>query len=116
MSLTCDQTGKDINFGDPLFVGTRFDVDFFSALSWEVLQKIPIGDRRPDPCSHYEGGVDIYVATSGKNFNGSYTWTIGFKKLHFVYSISQTVAEKYLPNHIKKYPELEVVEPVSEKG
>ena len=104
MSLICDETGRDIDFGDPLFVGTRPDVDFYSALSWDVLKEIPLGDRREEPCTIFGGGVDIHVATSRRNFNGSYTVTVGFKKLDFVYSISQAVAEKYLPNHIKQYP------------
>lgn len=103
MSLVCDETGKDIEFGDPLFVGSRWDADFYAALSWEVLKNIPSDDRRTEPCDINSDGVDIYVATSKRNFNGSYTVTTGFKKLDFVYSISRTVAEKYLPNHIKRY-------------
>jgi len=103
MSLICDENGRNIEFGEPLFVGSRSDVDFYSALSWDVLKKIPLEDRHPEPCPFYSGGVDIHVATSRRNFNGSYTVTVGFKKLNFVYSISQTVAEKYLPNHIRKY-------------
>lgn len=105
MSLVCDETGRDIEFGDPLMVGTRNDVEEFSALSQEVLKKIPQNLKRESSCDPAMGGVDIHVAVSKKNFNGSYTWSVGFKKGDFLYSISQKTAEKYLPKHIKKYPE-----------
>jgi hypothetical protein len=103
MSLVCDETGRDIEYGSILRAGHREDVNFFSALSWEVLKRIPNSEKCKTPRKSSDGGVDIHVATSSRNFNGSYTlcdFTLG----KFLFSISQKTAEKYLPHHIKHYP------------
>ncbi|MBP9748188.1 MAG: hypothetical protein KBD17_01000 [Candidatus Pacebacteria bacterium] len=85
--------------------GTRGDVQFYSALSKEVLGRIPESEKRPVPCDPAEGGVNIHIASSGKNFNGSYSLK-GFTLEEFSFSISKEAAERYLPKHIKRYPEL----------
>ena len=102
MSLVCDEKGRDIEFGDPLMAGSRGDVDFFSALCKEVLDRIPKSRRRKKPCKVGEGGVDIHEASSTRNFNDSYT-LCDFTRGDFKYSISQKVAERFLPKHIRRY-------------
>lgn len=105
MSLLCIETGRDILYGEPLMAGTRAGAGFFTALSQEVIDRIPESERRPTPCEPSEGGVDIHEASSGRNFNGSYTWS-DFTLGEFLFSISQEAAEKYLPKHIKQYQTL----------
>lgn len=100
MSLCCDETKQDIEYNEPLFAGTRADVPFFSALSEQVLSRIPISKRCSEPCSG--PGINIHKASSSRNFNGSYT-LCDFKLGDFLYSISLETAKKYLPNHLKNY-------------
>ncbi len=104
MSLICDETGKYIEYGDVLMAGARSDVDFFSALSQEVLKQIPDSEKLPKPRDPINGGVNIHEATSLRNFNGSYT-LCDFQLGKFLFSISQETAVKYLPRHIKRYPD-----------
>ena len=103
MSLICDETGRDIEYADILMAGTRGDVEFFSALSQEVLGRIPESETRPTPCEPGDGGVNIHEANSSRNFNGSYTIT-GFTLGEFLFSISKETAEKYLAKHVRRYP------------
>ena len=103
MSLYCDETERDIEYGSPLMAGTRGDVEFYSALSQDVLGRIPESEKRPTPCEPGDGGMDIHEASSSENFNGSYTisdFTLG----EFRFSISRETAEKYLPKHSRRYP------------
>ena len=103
MSLLCDETDRDIEYGQVLMAGTRGDVEFYSALSQEVLGHIPETEKRPTPCEPGDGGVDIHEASSTQNMNGSYTisdFTLG----KFLFSLSRETAEKYLPNHVRRYP------------
>ena len=104
MSLICDETGKDIEYGDVLMAGARRDISFFSALSQEVLKQIPDSKKLSTQRNPIKGGVDIHEATSSRNFNGSYTFC-DFQLGKFLFSISQETAMKYLPNHIKRYPD-----------
>ena len=62
MSLLCDETDRDIEYGDVLMAGTRGDVEFYSALSQEVLGLIPESEKLPTPCEPSEGGVNIHEA------------------------------------------------------
>jgi len=81
-------------------VDTRSDVNFCSALCKETIDKIPVSERRVKPCIPKKGGVNIHEATSTENPNGPYSLcnlSIG----NFLFSISQEIAEYYLPNHIK---------------
>ena len=103
MSLICDGTGKYIDFGKPLYAGTRGDVAFYSALCQEALASIPESERRSEPCGPEDDGVDIHEASSDKNFNDAYTLT-GFTLGNFLFSISREALERYLPRHAKKYP------------
>ena len=103
MSLLCIETGRDIDYGDVLMAGTRYDVGFFSALSQEALKSIPESEKRLAPCQPGEGGVDIHHASSSRNFNGSYT-LFDFKLGNFLFSISREAAKKYLPVHYTQYP------------
>lgn len=103
MSLLCDETCRDIEYGDVLMAGTRGDVEFYSALSQEVLGRIPESERRPKPCEPSEGGVNIHEAMSSRNFNGSYTIS-EFRLGGFRFSISKDAAERYLPKHVRRYP------------
>ncbi len=102
MSLFCDETGRDIEYGDVLMAGTRSDVNFFCALSQTALGPIPESEKRPTPCEPGDGGVDIHEAYSSQNFNGSYTVS-DFRLEQFRFSISKETAEKYLPKHIRRY-------------
>jgi len=103
MSLLCDETGRDIEYGDVLMAGTRGDVEFYSALSQEVLGRIPDSEKRATPCEPGDGGVNIHEASSSRNFSGSYTIS-GFALGEFRFSISKETAEKYLPKHARRYP------------
>lgn len=107
MSLFCDETWKDIEYGDILMAGTRDDVDFFSALSQEILCKIPYLEKRQQPCGPEDEGVNIYYATSTENIIGTFTTNnyslVNFKLGDFVFSISKETAEKYLPKHYSRY-------------
>jgi hypothetical protein len=104
MSLLCDETRKDIEFGQPLKAGTRKDVDWYSALGPDVIKKIPASAKRKNPCRGKQG-VDIHEATSTRNLNGSYT-LCDFTRGKFLFSLSQKDADKYLPNHMSTYPKL----------
>ena len=100
--LICDENSRDIKFGEQLMAGTRSDVKFYAALCKEVLDQIPESERRTEPCNPKEGGVDIHEATSTRNFNNSYT-LYDFALGDFKFSVSQDVAERHLPKHIKRY-------------
>jgi hypothetical protein len=102
MSLLCDETKRDIEYGQTLRAGTHSDAIFFSALGPIVIDKIPASVRRKHPCNPKQGGVDIHEAFSGQNFNGSYT-LCDFRLGKFLFSLSQKNAVKYLPNHMKMY-------------
>ena len=102
MSLCCDETGRCIEYGEPLKAGTRNNVFFFSALSKEVINKIPQSKRCAYPRKSNEGGIDIHEASSGYNPGGNYT-LCDFTLKEFCFSITQETAEKYLPNHAKHY-------------
>ncbi len=104
MSLICDETGKDIEFGTFLTAGTRSDVEPYSALSGEVIDRIPLSERRLTPCVAEEGGVDVHEATSSRNYNGSYT-ILDFELGGFLFSISRSTAQFYLPKHYQRYPD-----------
>ncbi len=103
MSLLCAETGRDIKYGDVLMAGTRGDMGIYSALSWEVLGRIPEAEKRPTPCEPGGGGVDIHEASSSRNLTGSYT-LLDFTLGKFRFSISKETAEKYLPKHAGHYP------------
>jgi hypothetical protein len=105
MSLICDETNKDIEYGQPLKASTRRGAIFFSALGPHAIGGIPDSVRRKDQCDPEQGGVDIHEASSSLNLNGSYT-LCGFEIGEFLFSLSQKDAEKYLPNHIKKFNRL----------
>ena len=100
MSLYCDETKRSINFGEPLWAGTREDVDFFTALCDEVVSKIPETDR--DPVPRRGTGLNIFKASSDRNMNGAYTIS-GFTLGDFVFSLSEEAAIKYFPNNMKRY-------------
>lgn len=109
MSLYCDETGRYIEYGEPLKAATRNNVKFFSALSKEAIDKIPIAERYslPRDAIHPHNpneGVDIYDASSGYNPGGNYSLS-EFRLKEFCFSISQETAEKYLPNHLNHYEE-----------
>ena len=93
MSLLCDETNQDIEYGDVLMAGTRGDVEFFSALSQEVLRRIPEPEKCSAPCQPGDCGVDIHDASSSKNLNGSYTIS-DFALGGFRFSVSKETAEK----------------------
>ncbi|GEM_PF-2944231 len=103
MSLICDETDRDIEYGDVLMAGTRDDVEFYAALSQEALGRIPESEKRPTPCEPNENGVNIHEAMSSRNFNGSYTVS-DFELGEFRFSISKETAKRCLPKHIKRYP------------
>ena len=95
MSLQCGERKRDIEHGDPLYGVTRSDLVFFTALSEEVVGQIPEEDHCPHPCGS-SSGVDIHLATSSRNFNGSYT-VCDFTAEEFLFSIPEDVAEKHIP-------------------
>ena len=98
MSLICHETKRDIEFGDPLMVAYSRNHVNFTALSQEVLSKIPQDLKSDQP-----GEVDIHVAVSKRNFNGSYTFTVGFVAGSFLYSISEDTGRKYLPRYMADF-------------
>lgn len=103
MSLICDETKRDIEFGDPLMAATREDISFYSAISAEILSQITADEKRSEPANPGDG-VNIHHASSGKNFNGSYTLT-GFTLGEFALSISKETAQRVMPRHCQSYPE-----------
>jgi hypothetical protein len=103
MSLLCAETGGLIEFGTELWAVTRGDMIYFQALSAPVLECVLDSEKRPEPCQLGEGGVDIHVGTSTRNFTGSYSW-LNFAKGKFLYSLSQESAEEYLPHLIQLLP------------
>lgn len=108
MSLVCIETGKDIEFGRPLMAVSVQGLDFFSAVSKEVIDRIPL------KCRFIESVVDgvcIHAATSGKNFNGSYTWS-GFALGEFLFSIGAPAADKYLPKFVEQTKQFRRTKPV----
>lgn len=102
MSLTDLETGLDIIYGEPLFVGARGDIKCMSALSQSTVDRITLEERIPKP-SEGRFGIDIHQASAGRNFNGSYSWLVDFKQGPFLFSVSQETAEKYLPTMVKQF-------------
>jgi hypothetical protein len=101
MSLQCIETNRDIEYGDILQAATRDDVLTYHALSKEVVAKIPVAQRRAEPCALGDEGVDIHRANSeGPTSVGSYT-IANFCLGEFLFSISQEAAERHLPNTSK---------------
>lgn len=107
MSLVCIETGKDIEFGRPLMAASIHGLDFFSAVSKEVIDRIPLKCRFIEPVAD---GVCIHVATSGENFNGSYTWS-GFTLGEFLFSIGAPAADMYLPKFAQQTKQFRHVKP-----
>jgi len=97
MSLICVETGRGIVFGTPLWAGKRNGTDVFFALSQEAIDRIPAAERRLVPCAPGEAGVDFHAGSSGRNFNGSYTWT-QFRAAAFAFSISELAVRRFLPH------------------
>lgn len=101
MPLRCDETGLIIKDGDVLMAGTRQDVVFFTALSQQVLGRIPESEKRLTRREPGEGGVDIHQASASGDY-GSYVladFTLG----KFAFSISKETAQKYMPQHARRY-------------
>ncbi|MDE2021806.1 MAG: hypothetical protein KGI71_02695 [Patescibacteria group bacterium] len=105
MSLTCDETGLEIRYGDVLMAGTRDDAEFYSALSRRALARIPDAEKRTAPCKPGDGGVNIHEASSSRSFSGDYT-IADFILGEFRFSLSKETAEKYLSNHLRRYTAL----------
>lgn len=104
MSLLCDETRHYLEETAPLWAGTRSDIPTYSALSHEVIQKIPDREKRSTPCQPNAGdeGVDIHEASS--TARGGFYHMTGFTLGRFVFSISGEAARKYLPHHYDNYP------------
>ncbi len=102
MSLICDETGRSIEYGAVLMAGTRDDVDFYSALSQEVLERIPESQMCSTPCEPNGGGVNIHEAIASRSLTGNYS-TSDFRLGGFCFSISDETAHTYLPEHAKRY-------------
>lgn len=103
MSLICAETGQGIEYGAVLMAGTRDDVEFFSALSQEVLERIPEAEMSSTPCEPNKGGINIHEAMASRNLTGNYS-TSDFRLGGFCFSISNEAAQKYLPKHATRYP------------
>lgn len=103
MSLICDETGRAIEHGAVLMAGTRDDVEFFSALSQEVLERIPETLMCPTPCEPSKGGMNIHEAMASRNLTGNYS-TSDFRLKGFCFSVSDETAQTYLPKHATRYP------------
>lgn len=101
MSLICDETKKDIKFGDPLFVATQEDKRILYALCHEVIDKIPKKERIKKG-KKSQGKIDIYSATSSKNHLGNYS-CLGIRRGDFLFSLSKEAVEKYLPKQYKNF-------------
>lgn len=86
--------------GEPLYGVCRTGIQVLSAMAPEVIQQIPETARATRPCKR--GGVNVYRAIAGQNFNGAYMWS-DFRREGFLFSISLTVAERYLPKYLSKF-------------
>jgi hypothetical protein len=103
MSLLCDETGRDIEFGTVLMAGIHEDnPDIIYALSQEALRRIPESEKRSTPCESGDGGINVHEASSSRNFNGSYSF-FDFTHGGFVFSVSKETAEKHLPTHSRNH-------------
>lgn len=106
MALICDEHHDahwhTIKIGEKLFAGMRGDATFCSALCAEVVERIPLDERRDSPCRPGDGGVDIHRATSLPGERGSYQ-SLGLKAVDLYFSISRETAERYLPYHLERY-------------
>lgn len=100
MSLYCHESEEYINFGEPLYAVTQKDINFFSALCQKIIDRIPIEDRKIEPCKSKNDGVDIHIASSTENMTGTYT-LCDFALESFLFSISHETAKKYLPKFVK---------------
>ncbi|KPJ85854.1 hypothetical protein AMJ57_01595 [Parcubacteria bacterium SG8_24] len=94
MSLICSETRKDILFGRPLWAAKPSGGVVGYALSGEVIDRIPLAERQARPGD--DTALDIHQASSGRNFNGSYTWS-GFRVGGLAFSVSRETAARYLP-------------------
>ena len=101
MSLLCGERQRDIDYGDPLYAATRSDLPFVTALSEEVIGRIPKEDQCPHSCASSRG-VDIHLATSSRNFNGSYM-VRDFTQEEFLFSIPGDVAKKHIPRVCRQF-------------
>ena len=99
MSLLCSETGKDIEFGSPLYAALCEGGKSFYALSQEAISQIPASERHKEPAKAGEGD-NIYVATSTRNLNGSYALcNFNIDRAQFRFSVSNDAAHAYLPRH-----------------
>ena len=96
MSLLCFETERDIEYGTPLYAGTRLTHEIAYALSGEAVDRIPQESRGTRLYAKSEGGINIYRGTAGRNFTGSYAWS-SFHLAEFLFSISEEDAKRYLP-------------------
>lgn len=98
MSLLCVETERVIEYGDPLYAGTRNPEEMFTALSQPVIDRIPETCRSATPIA---GGISIHHASAGRNFTGSYAWS-SFKIREFLFCVSMADARQYLPRLLRE--------------
>lgn len=95
-SVICDETNRIILPEEEFYCVTRMEWGFHCYLSKEVIERIPAKGRIPTRRSFGAGGVDIFKHIKGRTL---------FDPGEFLFSVSQETAEKYLPNHLKRYRE-----------
>lgn len=101
MSLICDETERVIESDEHIFVSTRADVDSFSALSKEIILRIPESEKRDTVCGSDEDGINIYTGLAEAKPNGTYLLS-SFRIGEFLFSISEKTAQRLFPNHYRK--------------
>jgi len=86
---------------------TRHDAAWFSAVSREILDRIPERLRLSRPRKGREAGADVHEASSTRNFNEAYT-LCDFRIGPFRFSVSGTTFRKFLPkahrNFLRRKP------------
>ena len=97
MGLHCAEHGHSFQLTDTLWAATREDLADMAALCELAIDGIPASERRTKPCTAGERGIDIHRAYSRPNGTSFLTIT-SFTIDDFFFSISQEIAERYLPN------------------
>lgn len=97
MATYCHERKERIVYGSPFYILTRSDMNSGAILSHEAIQRIPSEERESSKKTAETGGMDVHAAASIYSKDDSYSM-FNITKEAFLYSISESTLQKYLPN------------------
>lgn len=97
MATYCHETKEKIVYGTPFYILTRSEMNGGAILSHEAMKRIPPEAREILNKTEETGGMDVHAAASIYSKDDSYSM-FNITKEAFLYSISESTLQKYLPN------------------